>query len=107
MSDKELKQILQEIKDDCRKRKDCEGCKFDTKYGCRLDDVPNEWDLIGIQTDKWHKLYSRLVDIRAVIYPHDFPTNSHQYAASLAKVALIDDIMSYMAQLEQEEYDET
>lgn len=50
MSDKELKQILQEIKDDCRKRKDCEGCKFDTNYGCRLDDVPNEWDLIGFHT---------------------------------------------------------
>lgn len=41
----ELKQILQEIKDDCRERKACQGCKFCMYGGCALNHMPDEWNL--------------------------------------------------------------
>ena len=44
----ELKQILQEIKDDCIEHTDCQGCKFYSRYGCALKHIPDEWDIDNI-----------------------------------------------------------
>lgn len=45
MTTTELKQILQEIKDDCKERRNCDGCKFYTCYGCELKHTPDKWSL--------------------------------------------------------------
>jgi len=45
MTEEELKQILQEIKDDCRERRVCQGCKFCLYEGCALSHMPDEWNL--------------------------------------------------------------
>ena len=44
----ELKQILQEIKDYCRKHEVCRDCKFDLYEGCALSHVPDEWNLDNV-----------------------------------------------------------
>jgi len=106
MSNKELKQILQEIKDDCRKRNNCEGCKFDTKYGCRLDTEPKGWNLICFHRDKWHTLYSWLVDMRHAT-AGTFYKNEGEYTAKMVRRDLLDEILEYMNQLDEEEHDET
>ena len=45
----EVIQILKEISDDCKER-NCDGCKFFTRYGCALKHIPDEWflDEIGL-----------------------------------------------------------
>ena len=50
VSNKELRQILQEIKNDCSDHRDCQGCKFDMYDGCALCEIPDEWklDKIGL-----------------------------------------------------------
>ena len=50
MTTTELKQILQEIKDDCKERRNCDGCKFYLYEGCALQHIPDEWklDKIGL-----------------------------------------------------------
>lgn len=50
VSNEELRQILQEIKNDCSERRDCQGCKFDMYDGCALCEIPDEWklDKIGL-----------------------------------------------------------
>lgn len=44
MSDEEM-QMLKKISDDCKKRKECDGCKFDLTNGngCILKFIPYEW----------------------------------------------------------------
>lgn len=108
MSDKELKQVLQEIKDYCHKRDEwCYACKFHSHDGCLINNIPVKWnvDKIGTDTDKWHKLYRWLVDMRVAIVP-DARKGLREYTIDTARVELLVNIMAYMNQLEEDD-DET
>lgn len=108
MSNKELKRVLQEIKDYCHYA-DCEeNCKYYINDKCILADIPDEWSIDEIgknDGDKWHKLYSWLVDLRFASTP-----NARQglkdFTIKKAMADLIDNIIEYMNQLDEEEDDE-
>jgi hypothetical protein len=54
LTNKDVLQILQEIKDDCTERRNCKGCRFAVAGGidnsCALQRMPDEWrlDEIGL-----------------------------------------------------------
>ena len=106
MSDKELKQALQEIKDYCQKRPMCEDCKFESRTGCTINNVPDKWNIDMIGMDKWHTLHSWLVDIRVAI-DLDARKGLKEHTIDQARVKLLDNILEYMNKLDEEEHDET
>lgn len=57
-------------------------------------------------TDKWHKLYDWLNDTRLASAPEPVLGPS-DYTVRKVRHDLIDEIMEYMEELEEEEYDET
>lgn len=109
MSDKELKQVLQEIKDKCRDSMNCRGCHFYVYDGCVLNNVPGDWDLDKIDKadrDKWSILYDWLTDIRSAFIPVN-AADPADYTARKIRYDLIDEIIVYMSELDEEEDDET
>ncbi|MBQ5901143.1 MAG: hypothetical protein IIW86_04695 [Clostridia bacterium] len=42
MDDIETFEILKEIKNDCKNRRGCKGCKF---FPCKICDLPAYWDV--------------------------------------------------------------
>lgn len=102
----ELKHVLREIKDECRKHNVCYSCKFHAPYGCALKGRPDKWIIGGMSTDKWHTLYSWLVDIRAAT-AGIVTTDPGEYTARMVRRDLVDEILEYMNQLDEEEHDET
>lgn len=59
-----------------------------------------------VSTDKWHKLYSWLVNLRFANVP-EAREGLKEYTIKKANVDLMDYILEYMNQLDEEEDDET
>lgn len=55
MTYRDIMLILKEIHDDCAERKVCNGCKYDTLYGCSLKHIPEEWtiELLYTYPEEW------------------------------------------------------
>ena len=102
----EVKHVLQEIKSECRKHNVCYSCKLHGPFGCTLKGRPDKWIIGGISSDKWHTLYSWLVDIRAASDP-DARKGLKEYTIDQARVKLLDNILEYMNKLDEEAHDET
>lgn len=45
MKDQEMMELLMKIHDVCAERAHCEGCKFNTSFGCSLKGIPDKWQL--------------------------------------------------------------
>lgn len=103
MSNKELKQFLQKIIEECQKHPmTCDGCRFYSCEGCVLNGAPFKWNISRIGTAKWHKLYSWLVDLRFDLAP-DAREGKRVYHQKKEKVELMNHIIEYMNQLEEED----
>jgi hypothetical protein len=109
MSNEYVKQLLQEIQDNCREHEDCKCCKIYIHDRCVLASTPDEWSIDKIgknDEDKWYKLYDWLNDTRLASAPEPVLGPS-EYTARKVRLDLIDEIMEYMEQLEEEEDNET
>ena len=104
MSDKELKQIFQEIAQECHEHERCRGCKFYMKDECILNGYPDSWKLYKFKTDKWYLLYGWLVHLRAA---NAGMSTTELGAARMVRRHLLDEILEHMNQLDEEEDDET
>ena len=100
MGDNEIKQALRAIRDECQTHDACHGCKFRMPYGCILKGRPDKWIIGGISTDKWHTLYSWLVDLRSVRAP-EAREGLKEYTIKKANADLLDEILEYMNELDK------
>lgn len=109
MDNKYVKQVLQAMQDNCREHKDCKGCKIYIHDSCVLAGIPDEWSIDKIGTndgDKWDKLYNWLNDTRLASAPEPV-LGPEDYTARRVRHDLIDEIMEYMEELDEEDDDET
>lgn len=63
-------------------------------------------EAFNMDTDKWRTLHSWLVDVRAASVP-DARQGLKEYTISTERIKLLDNILEYMNELDEEEDDET
>jgi len=113
MSNNELKRVLQDIQNYCKRHGSmCEGCKFSSAGGCTINNIPQKWriDEIGKKAYiKWNELNDYLLDMRRA---NSLPFGVKDPYDSARKIRddLLAEIIVYMNQLDEEDedgYDET